>query len=266
MGDVSSTTFFAPRSRVPFEDIESPVYCVTADVDWASDWCLRDFLQFMETCGIPPTLFATHRSPLIDAFEQANPKQVALHPNFLPGSTHGGSWQSVIQHMCQLFPRAETFRSHSFFDHSLLQARFRELGFQYDSNLCLFLQRGIVPLHLGSGLVRFPVFWEDDSHWILTGGQWDVETYIDRFQTPGLKILNIHPFFWTANIPNASYYEEVKRYITSVSEQHIKRVRWHGHGVRSFCAELLQRLLNSGARFETLAAVYRFVGSAGSNR
>ena len=44
-------------------------------------------------------------------------------------------------------------------------------GVKYDSNVCLYLQPDLAPLHHWTGIVRFPVFWEDDIHW-LRGGAW----------------------------------------------------------------------------------------------
>jgi len=55
---------------------------------------------------------------------------------------------------------------------------------------------------MGSVPVRFSVFWEDDVHWSMNPSDWRVEHILERFTTEGLKIINIHPFLFAANILN----------------------------------------------------------------
>ena len=78
-------------------------------------------------------MFATHKSTLIDSLAASGAVEVGLHPNFLPGSTHGRDLKSVIAHVCELYPRARCFRSHSLLgwlpDHGgVLGARLRQIS------------------------------------------------------------------------------------------------------------------------------------------
>jgi hypothetical protein len=190
--------------------INALLFCLTSDVDWASDYCISELLQLARSLEIAPTIFATHSTPVL-----SNGVEVGVHPNFLPGSSHGTDRASVINHMLGAFPHAKAYRSHHFVDSSDISFEMFQRGLVYDSNLCLHLQDGLVPLQMGSGPIRFPVFWEDDVHWSTNPSDWRVEHYLERFTTAGLKIINIHPFFFAANIPNQEYYDKVK--------QHIKR-------------------------------------------
>jgi hypothetical protein len=169
----------------------------------------------------------------------------------------------VIDHMQATYPEARTFRSHCFADDSRIGWEFVRRGFAYDSNLCLFLQPGLVPLFHGTGLIRFPVFWEDDIHYTLTGGDWSVEKFIAHFRTPGLKIINVHPFMFATNVPTEEHYRQSKGHIASLDAATLEAVRFTGPGTRSFVKQLLARLVGEGFRFHSLHELYERLIPAG---
>lgn len=236
--------------------INSPLFCLTSDTDWASDYCISDLLRFAGDLDIVPTVFATHPTTVLN-----DGAEVGIHPNFLPGSTHGSNPGSVIDNILAAYPSAQTFRSHHFVDSSDISSEMFRRGFLYDSNLCLHLQENIVPLRTSAGPIRFPVFWEDDVHWATEHGDWCVEHYLERFTTHGLKILNIHPFFLAANIPSQEYYEKVKHHIKTLSADTVGEVRYDGPGVRTFAETLLKELRNRGFQFHTLRQLYELTCS-----
>jgi SAM-dependent methyltransferase len=250
------------RAWPPRPELHSPVvaadplFCLTSDLDWASEFCIEDSLGFATGLGLRPTVFVTHRSAVVSGYRDDGLVDVAIHPNFLPGSSHGADEASVIAHMFELVPDAETFRSHCFFDSTRIVRQMLERGIRYDSNLCLYLQSELVPLQHGTGIVRFPVFWEDDCHWDLTGGDWDVDRWLERFLTPGLKILNVHPFAFAANITSNEHYLSAKSLITSLSARTAADVQHPGPGARTFVTTLLRALLDAGARFHSLKELY----------
>ena len=231
--------------------INGPLFCLTSDTDWASDYCIGELLRFAGDVGIAPTVFATHSTTVLQ-----DGVEVGIHPNFLPGSTHGTDPKSVVDNILAAYPQARSFRSHHFVDSSDVACEMFRRGLLYDSNLCLHLQDNIVPLRTGSGPIRFPVFWEDDAHWRWEHGDWCVEHYLERFTTHGLKILNIHPFFFAANIPSQEYYEKVKHHIKTLSADSVREVRYDGPGVRTFAEMLLKGLRNRGFQFHTLHQLY----------
>jgi hypothetical protein len=239
------------------------LFCLTSDVDWASEFCIEELLGFVTGLGVHPTIFVTHASEVVSGFRADGRVDVAIHPNFLPGSSHGADEESVIDSMFELVPDAETFRSHCFVDSTRIVRRMLERGIRYDSNLCLYLQPELVPLHHGTGIMRFPVFWEDDCHWDLTGGDWDIDRWLDRFLTPGLKILNVHPFAFAANIASEEHYRGAKRLITGLSARSAAEVRHAGPGTRTFVTSLLRALLDAGARFHSLKELYAMSSGRG---
>ena len=237
---------FQPTSHAIMNTIEYPIFCLTGDCDWASEYCIKDLVPLLQGYGVRPTIFVTHKSPALERYRTSGVVQLGVHPNFLPGSSHGDDYLSIIDHVFGLVPNAETFRSHCFFDHTRIGWEMYRRGVRYDSNLCLYLQPHLVPLRHGTGLVRFPVFWEDDIHWEIAKGDWDLDKLLPAFLSPGLKILNFHPFFVAANIPNAEYYRRVKDHIRTLSAETIAEVRYQGRGTRSFLIDLLDRLTARG--------------------
>jgi SAM-dependent methyltransferase len=236
--------------------INSPLFAVTSDIDWASEASINDMMQLFARFGIRPTLFATHRSDAIEACERDGTAQIGVHPNFLPKSTHGNNSEQVIETVTGLFPRAEVFRSHSFFDNSHITQAFFERGYRYDSNICLYLEQDIRPLRHSSGLTRFPVFWEDDVHWSWAEGDWEVDHYIDRFMSPGLKIINVHPIHVALNTPNGAFYKSLPAPTTELAASDIGRLRHRGPGTRTFIEELLERLSSQRHRFYVLGELF----------
>jgi len=237
--------------------INTPVFCITCDVDWASDYCIEETVNLLSSYGVKPTLFATHDSDAMRKFKLMDKIEVGIHPNFLPGSTHGSDYCSIIDKMLQMYPNAKTFRSHCFFDNVNITIEMLKRGIHYDSNLCLYLQPNIVPLNLDLGITRFPVFWEDDSHWINADADWNLESYLKDFFAPGLKILNFHPFNVAVNTPDQKYYFKVKKHIQTLSAEIINDVRYEGNGVRTFLIELLELLTKQHERFYTLDEIYQ---------
>ncbi|MBF0490448.1 MAG: hypothetical protein HQL15_07485 [Candidatus Omnitrophica bacterium] len=230
------------------DKITGPIFCLTSDTDWASDFAIEDLISTARSFNIKPMLFATNQSQVLEKHLNSDTIEVGLHPNYLLGSTHGQDIISVTDHIMRLFPRATAYRSHCFYYQYAVEAEMTKRDIRYDSNMCLYLQPGIVPLRRVLGVVAFPVFWEDDTHW-YNQATWNVDSYLPYFLTPGLKILNVHPFFFTSNIPNQEYYGKIKGFIQTASAQNIQDLRYKGQGVRTFVLDLLKVLTDQGHRF-----------------
>jgi ubiquinone/menaquinone biosynthesis C-methylase UbiE len=214
-------------------------------------------LDLTAAFGIVPTVFATHRSAVLDAAEERGAVEIGIHPNFMPGSSHGSGTRQVLDHICDLYPRARGSRSHYYRDDSEITSELVRRGFTHDSNLCLFLQPHLTPLDHHSGLVRFPVFWEDDVHFRNTGGDWQVDRYLARFTAPGLKVLNVHPFMIAANVPTLEAYERVRFSITTLGPANVEAIRHRDAGAETFLRRLLATLIGAGERFVTLGELSR---------
>lgn len=233
--------------------IDTPLFVLTSDIDWASDPCISELTDFAAGLGIRPTLFATHESALVGRLGAEGAAEIGVHPNFLPGSSHGGDVASVIDHVMKLVPDAKSFRSHGFIDSTPIATTMGSRGIEQDSNLCLFLQEDVTPLRHASGLMRLPVFWEDDIHFCWPGTDWNLDEYYQHFLKPGLKVINVHPIHFAMNTPNLDFYRSLGVSSKDLSSADIERLRHQGQGTRTFVTELLTRLRGEGFEFKTLA-------------
>lgn len=235
---------------------EAPVFCVTCDTDWASDYCLEDLFTLLGGFGIVPTVFATNPSPVLADHEARGSIEVGVHPNFLAGSSHGDGIEAVLDTVFGWFPAARSFRTHAYCESTPILRALHGRGARYDSNLCLFLQPHIEPLRHATGLVRFPVFWEDDVHWERTGGVWDLAHFEEAFTTPGLKVLDVHPFHVATNAPGDEHYQRVKAHTKTMVAAQASELRHPGEGVRTFLVGLCELMRTRGLACRRLSELY----------
>lgn len=206
--------------------VSEPVFCFTSDTDWASEATVEATFELFEEFDVPLTPFVTGPSEVVrQRFAPDNLGRVGVHPNFLPQSTHGVNLVEVLETVRGFWPEAKGLRSHGFYDTSQLSLAARADGFAWDSNLCLFLQPGLVPLHHFSGLLRFPVFWEDDVHAYKQLGP-DFSELVERFEAPGLKVINVHPAHMALNTRGVA---GGARGVTDFVRELLEHVRQNGH-------------------------------------
>jgi hypothetical protein len=189
---------------------------------------------------------------------------VGLHPNFLPGSTHGATVDDVITTTKAIWPDAISFRSHCFYDDTRMLRKMAEGGFRYDSNLFAFLQPMLAPLLTVARTVRLPVFWEDDVHSGL-GLPWDVGTLREALEGPGLKIVNVHPLRVALNVPSEDFAQS-HRPLGAAADVDARAERHTGKGTRTFLEDLFAHATSNGrtpVRLRDLyeEAVERGIGS-----
>lgn len=244
-----------PLAAVRAYTVETSPLCFTTDIEWAPDWAIRDLFELADQHGVPLTPFLTHRSAyLVRRLRDDNAGDVGLHPNFLPGSTHGATVEEVIATMRALWPDAVSFRSHCFYDDTRMLRKMAEKGFRYDSNLFAFLQPMLAPLRTVAGTVRLPVFWEDDVHSDL-GLPWEIGALRAPFQGPGLKIVNVHPLRVALNVPDEDFHESHRQLGTAVDVD--ARAEAHpGRGTRTLLEELFAHASSGGRRPVRLRDLY----------
>jgi hypothetical protein len=223
-------------------------FVLTSDLDWASEFCVRDFLSITKCFSIKPTLFVTHQSKTVDAASRNGLVDLGIHPNFLSDSDHGGDVSSVLNYVSHIVPGAIAVRCHRYIDSPEIAAELPKYSVKIDSNQCCHLARGLSCKILPNGLLRLPVFFEDDVHW-SAGCEWNFESYAKDFFSSGLKILNFHPFFVTLNIPDADFYLRHKWRIRTLTRDQAKRLRYTGAGTRTFLLDAIKAIISRGYHF-----------------
>lgn len=187
-----------------------PVFCYTSDIDWASDAVMEKFFQDMDELEISPTLFVTHKSDIIDRRFKEGKIDRGIHPNFLEGSSHGSGFEKVIKTCIEFAPETQAVRSHRLFDVTDITHMLKDkYNFKYISNLGTIMHNGIRPILHESGLVHFPIFFEDGTH-LWNKLDPDPMAYKDLFFSPGIKIISFHPMNLVFNSPSIKYMRSIK--------------------------------------------------------
>jgi hypothetical protein len=106
-------------------------------------------------------------------------------------------------------------------------------------------------LRHASGLLRFPVFWEDDVHF---GKQLPFEfaALKPHLDGPGMKVFNVHPLLVALNVPTADYYELSRPLYRSFDAELWRRSVFNGRGVHTLLEELLQHVKTHDVRLTYL--------------
>jgi hypothetical protein len=175
------------------EKIGKDVYCFTGDLDWADEISIENMINLFQSKEIPLTFFVTHSSKIVEKYYD-NPKMrrfVGLHFNFCKGSTQGNDYEEVVDYCLRLWETAVSYRSHRYFEDSEIAKLVASKGFKYDSNSVQFLQE-CYPIRQWNGLVRYPVFWEDDVHTYMSL-PFELNTISNQLALDGIKVFDIHP-------------------------------------------------------------------------
>jgi hypothetical protein len=209
---------------------KGPVFCFTSDVDWSSEDVMKAYFHKVNTYDINPTLFVTHESQVVADNYLHDKINRGIHPNFLPGSSHGNFFEEVIENCKDYAPEAKCFRSHRAFDvtdtNHLLKNNY---GFNYCSNYITILQSGIRPVLHESGLINFPVFFEDGTH-LYNNLNLNFKHYIKSFISPGIKIISFHPMNFILNSPTLYFMRKIKDSMSreeynNISEEQILKLQ-----------------------------------------
>ncbi len=221
---------------------------ITFDIDWAPDCAIEHVAGILAERRIRSTWFVTHASPAVERL-RSRPElfELGIHPNFLPGSSHGATPERVLRRCLELVPEAVSMRSHALVQSTpLLRQIVSDTSIRTDVSLYLPEQRGLRPVafHTKSGtLLRVPFLWEDD---LLLEHR---EPCMDGFEAlagvEGLKVFNFHPIHIYLNSRTMQPYETVKRLrprLTEVTDAEASPYVEQGMGTRALFLWLLDRI------------------------
>ncbi len=230
---------------------DEPVFVFTGDQDWAPVWASRTYFELVRKLGVPAHLFCTQPCPEVVRARAEGVTTIGWHPNFLPGSSHGDSIEEVISYMQRHFPSATTSRTHVFLESTFISAGLAAAGIRADSQVATLYQPGLEPLLHWTGVLRLPVFFEDDIFFGDEAPELCLDDVVKSLFSPGLKVFNFHPTFVACNIPSRQYYEKHKSRIFEGGEP----VVYSGRGTQSFLTEIVEAVTSHGHHFEPFAAL-----------
>jgi hypothetical protein len=231
-----------------------PVFVLTADQDWSPEWANTIFLERLGKWGQPAHIFRTSPSATLDDAVKKGIIEQGWHPNFMGGSSHGATVEEVVQYCQRVFPGARTVRSHCFAEDSFRMRALAKAGIVADSQNPTACQGYLLPMIHPSGILRLPVYFEDDTAFDATDRSFAVDVFRRSLFTPGLKILNFHPTFVGCNTPSLAHYNSVRAKVFHTAEPP-DGVRWDGRGTANMLDELLGEILGGGHNFCSLHSV-----------
>jgi hypothetical protein len=239
-----------------------PELCVTLDLDWAPDFAIDDAAAWLEQHGVRATWFVTHASPAVDRL-RARPErfELGIHPNFLPGSTHGATPEAVLVHCLELVPGARAMRTHGLVQSTaLLDTVLRCTDVRIDVSLFLprlsHLRPFVYPW-AGRELVRVPYGFEDDLEMARAAPDFGLGSLLAL--GPGLVVLSFHPIHLALNSASMAPYRRVRALatpLTSLRRDQAEPEVNPGPGARSLFLAVLAHLgaRGGGRRIRDVAA------------
>ena len=224
---------------------------LTLDVDWAPDVIIDEVAALLIERRVKTTWFVTHQSPAIDRL-RSRPDlfELGIHPNLLPGSTHGRTEDESLAHVLKIVPGARVMRTHGLYQTAnFLVKAATEFGVRVDVSLFLHrashLQPHCVPTG-GAGLWRVPFFWEDDVEMFEERAIWSSGD--SRLAVPGLRVFDFHPVHVALNADTFTHYDTLRktRPLPEWDAAFIASNSRKGAGARTLFIELADSLAGRG--------------------
>lgn len=229
---------------------------VTIDLDWAPEPAIEETLDFLLKRGITPTVFATHRSPRVEA--SLLEIEVGLHPFFHPDSSHGKTIEAVVESIMTIPHNVPAFRCHRYANCNESNKQMAQAGMKIASNICTNLE--IIPPFIDRlGLIQVPIYFEDGGY------LWNHHP-LKKLSKPRGKtpiVMNIHPMHFALNTPSFDHMVSIKqrftrREWTEMSFKHLKSLKYQGDGIRRVIVELLDAFKETEPLVRRIAKFPRF--------
>lgn len=232
--------------------------CFTSDLDWAPETAVEKTLKLFIKYDIRPTIFVTHPSRIIEKYKDKI--DLGIHPNFIQPSSQGENMGEIIDYCRNLVPETKVFRAHRWFSSNDIYDRLVKEGFTYESNVCTNMDLA-EPFIQRSGMISFPVYFEDGAY-IINSKKIDFGLVKHKFETRGLKIINIHPMHYALNTPHFQYTRQIKDRLTrqewnGMDQYTLENLRFKDRGIADFILELLEFTKNTNVKIITLDAAYK---------
>ncbi len=178
------------------------------DLDWAPDWAVAESAQLVLKHGMAVTLFVTNDTPALKELASSDRVELGVHPNYMPGSSHGATPAQVMDHVTALVPGARGVRSHGLWRGTSFVVDYGARGLDYEASDLLFLHPGITGGRYWNGVAQLPIWWEDDVQMLY--GRAMTLADVPLADAPPLAVLNFHPILIALNSANLDGYQALK--------------------------------------------------------
>ena len=221
-----------------------PVFCFSSDIDWASEASIEYSHSLVNGDELKLTYFNTNPSAYLNKLQAQHNGSILIHPNFLPNSSHGNSFEEVINYCQNLVPQADGFRCHRYFEVNDIIDEFAKRDFKFFSNHCTRCETHIKPLHHRSGLLSIPIFLEDGGY-LLMDPNLDFNALLPKLASPGLKVINFHPAHMAFNTPHFDYTRRIKDSVSrekwnNLDDSDLRKLENKRYGVRNTIQQIIE--------------------------
>ena len=224
---------------------------LTLDVDWAPDAIIDSVAGLLVERRVKSTWFITHESAAVDRL-RARPDlfELGIHPNMLPGSTHGATEDDALAHVLKIVPGAVAMRTHGLYQTSnFLVKAASQFGVRIDVSLLLPRAAHLQPHRIRWGtapLWRIPYFWEDDAEMYEERPIWTIDD--ERLAVEGLRVFDFHPVHVALNTGRFEHYDTLRktRPLAAWDAAFVSAHARAGAGPRSLFIELADALAGGG--------------------
>jgi hypothetical protein len=223
---------------------------ITLDIDWAPDFVIDFVAEKLLAQKVRATWFVTHQSPAVGRLRRYPELfELGIHPNFLPGSTHGDQPEVILRHCLELVPEATSIRTHSLVQSTpLLSLIASQTPIKTDVSLYLPHTPNLRPVEFswkGKTLLRIPFFWEDDLEMERDQPLWRLTPILGL--GPGLKIFNFHPIHIYLNSADDLAYQRLKEAKSfEITPPGVAPYIHKSEGTQTLFMELIKYLADSG--------------------
>jgi len=216
---------------------------ITFDVDWAPDWCVYEVATVLVERRIKSTWFITHDSETL-SYMRNWPQlfEIGIHPNCLPGSSHGATETDVLSYMMDLVPETTVMRTHGLYQSvPFLYNAAVNFGISLDSSTFLSGATHVDKISLiwkEMRLAQIPFFFEDDFEFPRKSPRWNLG-YI-ALPTGGV-VFNFHPVHFALNTKSHDEYAKLKSRGAPANwtREAVAAIRQPGRGPRELLYDLL---------------------------
>ncbi len=205
------------------------------DTDWCPEEVLQYALALFEEHELHCTVFATGlytalkdgKAPLLE---------IGVHPNF--NDTASVQHEAKLQELLNLYPHAQGVSSHAMMSSTPLLHLFKQAGLKYDRNLLRYKETEATPFYYYNGLLRVPIFWEDDIWFADKQREPFAANAFERSDLP--LVFNFHPIHLYLNTYSPEHYAAFKPYYHEARK--LLAYRHEGYGVFSYFRDLIAHL------------------------
>jgi hypothetical protein len=229
------------KNLSPSDATKSRAIYLTMDTDWCPQEVLQYALALFWEHNLPCTVFATGPYTALQNCDSSR-LEIGLHPNFNDTTIDG--YPARLQELLEIYPHAQGVASHAMLTSTTILNLFKQSGLKYDRNLLLYKDPNAAPFYHYNGLLRLPIFWEDD---IWFTAEPDVRFSAALLaQKPLLAhesfrhIFNFHPIHLYQNTESQAHYQTFKAF--QHEPKKLAAYIGKGYGVRSYFLDLIDHI------------------------